>query len=163
MARKSRIQDNETEVTYLVLPWGGSVFIVTNNISALTSQTKDIEELWTHRTNENHTVFYRSLCDVDSYMPCYSLEYLTEAQIKMTRHQRWLAAGVQMLFFKGKCQRIQIFMHVWRLNLVWQEQSINMEWRPCKTAFEILWKSNHWQRGLSYDSLKNKHRLWLEK
>ena len=24
---------------------------------SLTSQTKDIEELWTHRTNENHTVF----------------------------------------------------------------------------------------------------------
>ena len=40
---------------------------------SLTSQTKDIEELWTHRTNENHTVFYRSLCDVDSYLPCYSL------------------------------------------------------------------------------------------
>ena len=70
---------------------------------------KGIEELWTHRTNESHTVFYRSLCDVDSYMPCYSLEYLTEAQIKMTRHQRWLAAGVQMLFFKGKCHRIQFY------------------------------------------------------
>ena len=52
------------------------------------------------------------------------LEYLTEAQVNMTRHQRWLTAGVQMLFFKGKCHRIQFFMHVWRLTLVWQEQSV---------------------------------------
>ena len=63
------------------------------------------------------------------------LEYLTEAQINMTRHQRWLTAGVQMLSFKGKCHRIQFFMLVWRLTLVWQEQSINLAWRPRKTVF----------------------------
>ena len=63
------------------------------------------------------------------------LEYLTEAQVNMTRHQRWLTAGVQMLFFKGNCHRIQFFMHVWRLTLVWQEQSINLAWRPRKTVF----------------------------
>ena len=41
-----------------------------------------------------------------------------------------------------------IFMHVWRLNLVWQERSINMEWRPRKNWFWNFVKSQITDSGV---------------
>ena len=76
-----------------------------------------------------------------------------------TMVDRWRANVI----LQRQMSQDSIFMHVWRLTLVWQEQSLNLAWRPCKTVFfEILWGSNHWQRGLSNTSLKNKHRSWSE-
>ena len=44
---------------------------------------------------------------------------------------RWRASVI----LQRQMSKDSIFMHVWRLNLVWQEQSINMEWRPRKNCF----------------------------
>ena len=101
---------------------------------SLTSQTKDIEELWTHRTNENHTVFYRSLCDVNSYLPCYSLN-ISQKHKSIWRdiNDDWLLA-CKCYSSKANVTGFN-FMHVWQLTLVWQERSINLAWRPRKTAF----------------------------
>ena len=48
-----------------------------------------------------------------------------------TMVDRWRANVI----LQRQMSQDSIFMHVWRLTLVWQEQSLNLAWRPCKTVF----------------------------
>ena len=48
-----------------------------------------------------------------------------------TMVDRWRANVI----LQRQMSQDSIFMHVWRLTLVWQEQSINLAWRPRKTVF----------------------------
>ena len=57
---------------------------------------------------------------------------------------RWRANVI----LQRQMSKDSIFMHVWRLNLVWQERSINMEWRPRKNWFWNFVKSQITDSGV---------------
>ena len=72
---------------------------------------------------------------------------------------RWRANVI----LQRQMSKDSIFMHVWRLNLVWQERSINMEWRPRKNCFWNFVKVKSLTAGFILQLIKEQAQIVIRK
>ena len=72
---------------------------------------------------------------------------------------RWRANVI----LQRQMSKDSIFMHVWRLNLVWQERSINMAWRPRKNCFWNFVKVKSLTAGFILQLIKEQAQIVIRK
>ena len=153
MARKSRIQDNETEDKshiWFYLEMGPFSLLQTTSLLCIFFDFTDKG----HRRTLDSQDKRKPHCLLSQFMWRRFLHAMLPLGIShsstnqndetSTMVGHWRANVI----FQRQMSKDSIFMHVWRLNLVWQERSINMEWRPRKNWFWNFVKSQITDSGV---------------